>query len=326
MNKNEIYNLLIKYADGEASSEEIIFIEKLISKDKYWKSELEILQKINVDLLSSDIYKVNPATELNWEFLNKSIALEQNKKFNFSYFNLLKYAAASVLLIVTAWFLFYKGNSIKDFNKFNIGKIYSTSNNEIIDIALSDGSVITLNQNSKLTVDKDFNIKNRIVEINGEAYFEIAKEKSKPFIAKSNNTFIKVLGTIFKSKNDKNKVEICLYEGKVNFISNKNSNELTPGEKLVFTTNSDKIKISKIQSNDVKFWENKLIFKDVKLQIIAEKLQIRYNITLIIPDNKKDEKYTVSFEGMNLENSLKLLESVTESNISKNKSKYFLNH
>ena len=325
MKKNDIYNLLIKYTDGEASAEEIIIIEKLISEDIYWKNEFEVLQKIICKIENTSNHKIDAKTDANWELLKSSLTEKPIRKSINFYPSFLKYAAASVVLIVTAWLLFYKGSNIKDFDNFAEGKKYKTQNNQIIEIALSDGSKITLNQNSELIIDKNFNAQNRLIELYGEAYFEIAKDKTKPFIAKSNSTYTKVLGTTFKiSSNKENQTEVSLYQGKVKFYTDKKTITLTPGTKAVYNTNIGKTDKTDISTNDNKFWENKLVFKDEKLQIIVQKLEKRHNIKLVIPQDKFNEKYTISFEGMNLESSLQLLEDLTEAKITKKDSIYYL--
>lgn len=325
MKKNDIYNLLIKYTDGEASAEEIIVIEKLISEDIYWKSEFETLKELNNKIENASNYKIEANTNLNWELLKSSLSDKPTKKSISFYPSFFKYAAASIILIVTAWLLFYKGSNINDFDKFAEGKKYKTQNNQIIEITLSDGSKITLNQNSELIIDKNFNIQKRLIELNGEAYFEIAKNKTKPFIAKSNSTYTKVLGTIFKiSAYKENKTEISLYQGKVKFYTDKKSITLTPGNKVVYKPNIGKTEKTDISTDDSKFWENKLVFKDEKLEVIAQKLEKRHNIKLVISKDKLNEKYTISFEGMNLESSLQLLEDLTEAKITKKDTIYYL--
>jgi ferric-dicitrate binding protein FerR (iron transport regulator) len=123
------------------------------------------------------------------------------------------------------------------------------SGNEIKEVVLADGSVITLNTNSTLQYPKQFSNKNRTVNFTGEAFFEIAKNPDKPFIVKSGDAEIKVLGTSFNVEN-KNNTSICVYveTGKVQLWDNMdNSITLTPGEegkleqnKLTENLNPDK--------------------------------------------------------------------------------------
>ena len=326
MNSNDIYNLLLKYADGEASAEEIIIIEKLINENSYWKNELEILRNLNCSIKNADYYKINPNTEQNWDKLITEI--EENSASKSIKFvpNFIKYVAAAVIIFVAGWFLLKNNQNTNDFSQFSTGKIYKTGNNEMLDIVLDDGSKITLNENSELKIDKNFNINYRLTELKGEAYFIIAKDKSKPFIAKSNNTMVKVLGTVFKinSSNTQN-IEVSLYEGKVKFIGANSNTILMPGKKVFYNVNTDKIETSDLLKTESKFWENKLIFKDEKLKEIVNRLEKRFNITIEIPEEIQNEKYTISFEGMNLDSCIKLLEELTDSKITKNDTKYLIN-
>lgn len=326
MNRNDIYNILVKYVDGESSAEEIIIIEKLIGEDNYWKSEFELLKNLNNTISDSGFYKVEAKTDQNWEELKASINETKPVKTVKIFPDYFKYIAAAVVVFVAGWFMLNNFQKSSEFNTFTAEKIYKTGDNEMLEVTLTDGSKITLNQNSELKIDKKFNIDNRLAELKGEAYFEIAKQKSKPFITKSNNTFVKVLGTVFKiNNNSAERVEVSLYEGKVEFTSNKNNTILTPGKMVKYSVNTDEITTTKIAETETKFWENKLIFKDEKLKEIAKRLEKRYKISIIVPEEKQNERYTISFEGMNLESSIKLLEELTDSKITKNDSKYFIN-
>ncbi|NUM31277.1 MAG: FecR family protein [Bacteroidetes bacterium] len=325
MNYNNTYNILVKYVDGEASAEEVIEIEKLIENDLFWKNEFEILKNINQTISNSQINKIEANTNQNWENLKKSIAAKPEIKINLLP-RYLKYAAAAIVIFVAGWFLLNHYNKNNEYNHFATGKTYKTGINEMLEIILEDGSKITLNQNSELKIDKNYNISSRLTELKGEAYFEIAKQKTKPFFTKTNNTFVKVLGTKFKINSNSNKiVEISLYEGKVEFNSKNKSTLLTPGNMVKYTVNTNETEKIQINTSDEKFWENKLAFKDEKLKEIAKQLEKRFKISIVIPQERQDEKYTISFEGMSLESAIKLLEELTDSKITKNNSKYFVN-
>jgi len=103
---------------------------------------------------------------------------------------------------------------------------------------LPDGSVVWLNAGSKLEYDKSFGNTIREVKLSGEAYFDVVKNPSKPFIVNTNSAKVKVLGTAFnvRSYPDDNKIETSLIRGSVEVTLNKRPEEkwiLKPNEKLV---------------------------------------------------------------------------------------------
>ncbi len=72
--------------------------------------------------------------------------------------------------------------------------------NEILKIHLSDGSVVSLNRDSRLTYPRNFDAQQRVVHLTGEAFFEVTKNPNQPFLVYANETVTKVLGTSFRIK------------------------------------------------------------------------------------------------------------------------------
>jgi hypothetical protein len=110
-------------------------------------------------------------------------------------------------------------------------------------IQLPDGSVVRLNSSSSLTYDKNFGKNIREVNLTGEAFFDVTKDSSHPFIIHTNVIDIKVLGTAFNVRsypNDAN-TETSLIRGKVEVTVKNRANEkiyLEPNEKLVVANNN----------------------------------------------------------------------------------------
>jgi transmembrane sensor len=107
--------------------------------------------------------------------------------------------------------------------------------------SLSDGTTVTLNAGSSLKYDNRFGISDRVVQLEGEGYFKIAKDSKKPFTVKTTHLNVMALGTIFNVKaysGDKT-IETTLIEGsvKIEEITDKNTVEVTvlkPNQKLTF--------------------------------------------------------------------------------------------
>ena len=322
MDKNELYNLLIRYIDGEATTEEAGAMEELMLTDAWLKNEFEILNTLNKQIPFSLNYSVDAQTNANWEALKSQIELPA--KTIKLWPSLAKYAAAAAIIFVAGWFLLK--SSANEFSSFDTGQIYKTLANQTLKVYLADGTEIMLNENSELTIDNAYNSKNRLVELKGEAYFEVTQNPSKPFITKTKNTFTKVLGTSFEIESlNENLVLVSLYEGKVLFSSGNQKVELKPGQKITYTLKNKSIAKQTFINLAKDTWVAGLSFKDTKLIDIAKKLEIEYAIKIIIPASKQNENYTVSFEGLDLNASLKLLEELTDSKITKKDSEYILN-
>lgn len=325
LNHDELYNLLIRYIDGEATADEVVVIEELLKTDSYWKNEFEILNTLNIQIPSSVDYTINAQTDSNWEALKSRIEKPEVKTIKL-WPTLMKFAAAAAIVFMAAWFLYKPAKN--EFSSFSEGKTYKTSAKETITIKLDDGSKIVLNENSVLTVDADFNKTDRLVILKGEAYFEVAKNAEKPFIASSLNTHTKVLGTAFEIEaRVPNSIEVSLYEGKVEFTTANDIGKtiLLPGEKLACSLSNNSIEKIKVSNLVKDSWVAGLSFKDAKLEDIVKKLEDLHKIKISIPSNLKNEQYTVSFEGLDLSASLRLLEELTDSKITKKDTDYILN-
>ena len=313
MNHNELYTLLIRYIDGETTAEEAAVMEDLVLNDAYWKSEFEVLTSLNSQI-----------SELPDYSLKSQIEQPAKTKTFTPWSSFVKYAAAAVVIFVAGWFLLKPSKN--EFTAFTNGKFYSTGAKETLTVKLDDGTKITLNQNSSLSIDKNFNSNARLVELDGEAYFDVAKNPEKPFITKSKNTYTKVLGTSFEIESTiENQVSVSLYEGKVQFTAQNEKSIITPGEKLIYSIKNKKFEKIKTKTLDKDIWVAGLSFKDAKLKEIVSKLEAQYKVSISVPEDKNNEQYTASFEGLDLLASLHLLEELTDSKITKKGTDYILN-
>jgi transmembrane sensor len=169
----------------------------------------------------------------------------------------------------------------------------STPRGGTYQITLPDGTTVWLNADSKLEFLSDFkNQTRRIVKLNGEAYFEVAKNKTKPFLVESNGQIVEVLGTHFNISAYKNEaIKTTLLEGSVAVTSNipvtKRTGEratvypgtvLRPNEQSIITT-ENRLIVKKVDATLAVAWKNgNLVFQNEKIQVIMGILSRWYNI------------------------------------------------
>ncbi|MBN2212605.1 MAG: DUF4974 domain-containing protein [Bacteroidales bacterium] len=227
--------------------------------------------------------------------------------------NFLKYAA---VFIIGAGITFASVSLVRT---FSAGK--SAAENEIIvqkgqksEVILSDGSRIWLNSETRLRYPARFELMNeREVYLEGEAYFEVAKNESKPFNVSTGNLRIRVLGTSFNVKcyPDDKLVETTLIEGKVCIQkaghSNASCNQviLEPNQKAVFNksdrtiiisdlkvkTDIDKKKESDLKTDltrnteSITSWKEQILYFDNEsLEEIVVKLERWYGYSITVKD------------------------------------------
>ena len=131
-------------------------------------------------------------------------------------------AAASLVLMVSMWFLFKKTDKNILQNTPSVSDVKNVENEPLKKtlvrfFRLPDGTKVQLKVGSELVLDKDFNKAKRLVFLKGEAKFEVAHDANRPFVVKTDNVFTTALGTIFVAKSaTKDRVgQVSLIEGKV---------------------------------------------------------------------------------------------------------------
>ncbi|MES2063510.1 MAG: FecR family protein [Bacteroidota bacterium] len=148
-------------------------------------------------------------------------------------------------------------------------------------ITLPDGSNVWLNAASSIKYPSRFEGAERHVELHGEAYFEIFKNKNVPFTVTAENVNIKVLGTHFNIMAYKNEPSIntTLLEGAV-LLSAKNSNAvISPGQQAALSRNADNITVRNVNIDDAVAWKNGYFsFKKENLQTVMNKIARWYNV------------------------------------------------
>ncbi|MEA5256690.1 FecR family protein [Arcicella aquatica] len=133
-------------------------------------------------------------------------------------------------------------------------------------IYLSDGSIVSLEKNSKLRYKKGFEVSKRVVYLTGEAFFEISKNPKRPFLVYSNEVITKVLGTSFRVTAYENAKDIVVSvkTGKVSVFANKSATErdekledelkgvvLKPNQQAVYERNTDRLNKTLVAIPDI---------------------------------------------------------------------------
>lgn len=148
-------------------------------------------------------------------------------------------------------------------------------------VTLPDGSGVWLNATSSLKYPSRFEGKERHVELHGEAYFEVFKNKNSPFTVTAENTNIKVLGTHFNVMAYRNEpaVAATLLEGSI-FFSAKNAHALlVPGQQATADFNSENIVLREVNVEDAVAWKNGYFsFRKQNIRTVMNKIARWYNV------------------------------------------------
>lgn len=126
-------------------------------------------------------------------------------------------------------------------------------------VDLADGSRVWLNAASSLVFPVDFNGNERVVELEGEAYFEVAHKNGQPFIVKASQTTVQVLGTHFNvsAYGDETLQKTTLLEGKVQVMAGDGRYQLEPGQQVIFDKTNTKARlVQKASMEEAVAWKN----------------------------------------------------------------------
>lgn len=167
-----------------------------------------------------------------------------------------------------------------------LGKHYS--------IVLSDGSKIWLNAGSELKFPAAFNGNERRVQISGEAYFEVAKDKQKPFVVQTSRAEVTVLGTHFNisSYPDDDFTATTLLEGSVRMSREGSAVTLKPGSEGLTSEISPQISVEPANLQKAVSWKEGLfVFENESLPAIMKQLSRWYDVEIEFKGNVRNKEF-----------------------------------
>ena len=229
--------------------------------------------------------------------------------------NFFKYAALLVVLISIPSLLYFYSQS-----RSSASLTYTTVSSDfgqISKVMLPDSSVIWINSGSTIRYNNQFSATNRNVELIGEAFFKVPKNKHLPLLVSCQDLKVKVLGTEFcvKSYPDENSIQVVLEKGKIELTSNSDLNirqVLKPGEMASFNKENKILTLSTVNTVLYTSWKDGMInICNLPLSELVIKLERRYNQKFIVDEAIKNIPYTFTIKNENLHSILSLMEKIT---------------
>lgn len=365
-NQENFWVLFSKKLSAEATPEELQELEGLIKEHPEWQYAIQNLE---------DLWKLRPVKDFSQEEDAYLLHTHRMKELGIPFGelpekapvtekikNIKWYWAAASILILSGFMMFggfFEAKSKNTDLARQVNEI-STRPGSKSRVELPDGSIVWLNAGSKLTYNKDFGKEKREVTLNGEGFFDVTKNKEKPFIISTSSINIKVLGTVFnvKAYQDDKQTETSLIHGSIEVtIKNRPSDKiiLSPSEKLIVENNitgldakikkaSDQIKrtkmpdintlmsINKLLYNpddstvaETLWVENKLVFRDEPFSELAKKMERWYNVNIEIEDTRiAQERLNGTLETETITQALEALKETTPFRYDKNGNKIII--
>jgi transmembrane sensor len=313
--------LLTRYLLNETSEQESMFIKEALASDASLRDEFQKLKNI-LDMVS--LTKID--TELSWNKFSEKLK-PHNKRIEIqpkqSSFSLRKLAVAASVLIIIG-FAGYMG-----FNSYMSAMLITVADTDIENVSLKDGSEITLNRNSEIHYPRRFTKNTRTVQLNGEAFFQVASNPDKPFIVETTDLDVRVLGTSFYVKAWKDNLpEVTVETGKVECHYKPTGEKviLTAGQTAIFGK-TETPEVRKTSTNDLNnfAWRTyRLKFENESFSNIVNMVNKAYGSNLIIEGDIKNCKLTVNFENLSLDGVVNVMQSILDVNYIKTKDKIIL--
>ncbi len=209
--------------------------------------------------------------------------------------------AAVLFIVAGAWSFYSVFNS--GYDSLEAQKVVRTE-------MLPDGSEVTLNRNTSLSYRKNFKGESRNVRLeNGEAFFNVSPDKSKPFVIEADDVTITVLGTSFNVKHINTITEVIVETGIVSVGINNQAIELRAGEKVLIR---DKDSVLQKEANTdqlYNYYRSKVFIADnTPLWRVVEILNEAYDSNIIIEnDQMRDLPLSTTFKDEPLDNILNVI-------------------
>ena len=302
-------DILIRYIDGMLTEEEAVEVknwraaslenEKLLEQVYFTAqvaSRLKVMRTVNPDealsRFKSRIHKKE-----------KRLALRQ-------VLGVIQRAAAVLFIpvfLLSAYLFIQQGQG-------NVRTLAVRTNPGVVSaFDLPDGSKVWLNAGSSLKYPTQFNDKQRVVSMQGEAYFEVESDKKHPFIVKTKQLTVEATGTAFNvnAYAPDHVTAVTLVKGKVAVtLDQKKTISLSPGEKIDYNLATSLYNVNKTNTYKWCSWKDGiLIFRDDPLEYVFKRLGQTYNVEFILKDAELGKySYKATFEGESLNEILRLLE------------------
>lgn len=223
------------------------------------------------------------------------------------------YAIAATIIILFGLVFFYKTATTQN--------TYFAENGKQTSFALPDNSQVILNAGSEIDYNKRNWNDNRKLNLDGEAYFHVAKGKK--FEVSTKLGKVTVLGTQFNVKSRNDRFDICCYEGRVKVNYSNTEVIITKGQAVSFAK-GNAIEVPAINSTKPEWLNNKLQFTKENLNNIVGELNRQYPINIEMKGSTSDQLFTGVLPMKNLDEALQILTSIYHLKIIKVEGKIIL--
>lgn len=289
----DIDNIIGKYLCGEASAEEVEYVEGWITDSPENSQYFEHIKTIFTTVPTVKTWQ-NFDQDAAWKKMEVKLITEPTAKIVpliSNYKAWLKFAASAIFLCALAVAGYrYLSPVTPHVQLITQGKIESDT--------LPDGTGVFLNKTTELEYSFNKSKNQHVVKLKGEAFFNIRHQEDKNFIVDLGEVYIRDIGTSFnvKAHPDSSTIEVIVEEGEVMFFSDTDTGiYLRENGKGVYNKKSGKFFIENPEVNEIAYKTKFFVFTDVDLQSIINTVNEVYETKIRIADALKECRLSVNF-------------------------------
>lgn len=290
------------------------FLDKTATADEQkelndWIATNEELQNWIENQLDNSTEDIDASTQSAiLEKIHEKIGVQNKPKFVLPGWVKAVAAVALILLMVGNAVLYVRSNQQTETRYAEIGALRGQK----ASLTLPDGTKVTLNSESTLKYSTDYNQSERIVQLEGEAFFEVAKNQKIPFVVKAGKLAIEAKGTAFnvKAYPEEKYISTTLTEGIVEVKTPGELIAMHPNERVEYYCDQQTASLIKIDDarNSIGWMNDQLSFDNATLDELAKDLSRIYNIVIeFSSESLKDQRFTGTISNNSLQSVLRIL-------------------
>ena len=281
--KKNIENVMSGASTEEKAREVVDWLSSSVEGQQYLSDMLDRDAFLLEQELDADLLPNANQSERIYRKIERNIFKTKILKIS------LRVAAIILPLILLTGITFYINQQVDLFGNSEFAEIYAPKG-EKVRLHFHDGTEVFLNADSKIRYPKKFGLTKRKVYLEGEAYFNVASNKRRPFIVYTDKSFVSVLGTSFNVnayQTDK-EIKVVLDEGRVNFSSAGNTYTLKPGQKFIFDKITGEARVANLsRSTDESLWrDNYIRLQDTPMNEMLNLLDRQFDVRFRVIDTK----------------------------------------
>jgi len=256
----------------------------------------------NIDkLVSAYGEEYTPDVEKGLQKLHARLGMEQEHTTSVRQLPRRKWlsvAAAVLLLFTAAYFLFPAQNTM----------VFANNGESPMEISLPDGTVAILQSGATLSHDPSFNEVDRRIQLDGQAFFQVHKDKSRPFFVANTATELRVTGTAFNLRVEEEELEVEVSEGSVE-LTKKNEKVAVTANKCGLSKKGESLQLMDAPNLNRHAWRTgKMVFEDASLAEVLEAMRTNFGLTVNVV---KDCNFPVS-GSFSTDNPVAILETIAK--------------